>query len=128
MGRVCLPPPHSQRDRHGAAGPLIAGAPFPVPAAADLAEAFRWSEHRTVSKTGLVSLHGNRYQVDPSLAGRKVELVFDPFDLSFLRVRSDGRDAGTAHRSRSAATPIPKPGPKSPPRSSRPPPALTTWA
>jgi len=71
-------------------------APFPVPSAADLAEAFRWSEHRTVSKTGLVSLHGNRYQVDPSLVGRKVELVFDPFDLSFLRVRSDGADAGTA--------------------------------
>jgi putative transposase len=72
------------------------GAPFPVPTTADLAEAFRWSEHRTVSKTGLVSLHGNRYQVDPSLVGRKVELVFDPFDLSFLRVRSDGQDAGTA--------------------------------
>ena len=72
------------------------GAPFPVPSAADLADAFCWAEYRTVSKTGLVSLHGNRYQVDPSLAGRKVELVFDPFDLSFLRVRSDGRDAGTA--------------------------------
>jgi putative transposase len=41
-------------------------------------------------------LHGNRYQVDPALVGRKVELVFDPFDLSFLRVRSDGADAGTA--------------------------------
>jgi putative transposase len=72
------------------------GAPFPVPSAPDLAEAFRWAEYRTVSKTGLVSLHGNRYQVDPSLVGRKVELVFDPFDLSFLRVRSDGHDAGTA--------------------------------
>ena len=44
----------------------------------------------------LVSLHGNRYQVDPGLAGRKVELVFDPFDLTFLRVRLDGTDAGTA--------------------------------
>ena len=72
------------------------GAPFPVPSAADLAEAFRWAEYRTVSKTGLVSLHGNRYQVDPSLVGQKVELVFDPFDLSFLRVRSHGQDAGTA--------------------------------
>src|SRR4051794_33575276 len=29
----------------------MTGAPFPVPAPADLAEAFRWSEHRTVSKT-----------------------------------------------------------------------------
>jgi hypothetical protein len=57
------------------------GAPFPVPSAADLAEAFRWAEYRTVSKTGLVSLHGNRYQVDPSLVGQKVELVFDPLSL-----------------------------------------------
>jgi putative transposase len=72
------------------------GAPFPVPATVDLEEAFRWSEHRTVSKTALVSLHGNRYQVDPHLVGRKIELVFDPFDLTFLRVRCDGRDAGTA--------------------------------
>ncbi|MFF3062546.1 DDE-type integrase/transposase/recombinase [Streptomyces sp. NPDC057909] len=72
------------------------GAPFPVPAPAYLAEAFRWSEHRTVSKTGLVSLHGNRYQVDPALVGRRVELVFDPFDLTFLRVRADGQDAGSA--------------------------------
>ena len=60
----------------------MAGAPFPVPSPGDLADAFRWGEYRTVAKTGLVSLHGNRYQVDPSLAGRKVELVFDPFDLS----------------------------------------------
>ena len=62
-------------------GRWMEGAPFPVPSAADLAEAFRWSEHRTVSKTGLVSLHGNRYQVDPCLVGRKVELVFDPLSL-----------------------------------------------
>jgi putative transposase len=74
----------------------MTGAPFPVPAPADLAEAFRWSEHRTVSKTALVSLHGNRYQVDPQLVGHRVELVFDPFDLTFLRVRADGQDAGTA--------------------------------
>ena len=74
----------------------MTGAPFPVPTPADLAEAFRWSEHRTVSKTALVSLHGNRYQVDPQLTSRRVELVFDPFDLTFLRVRVDGHDAGTA--------------------------------
>jgi len=55
-----------------------AGGPFPLPAAEDLAEAFRWSEWRTVSKTALVSLHGNRYQVDPALARRRVELAFDP--------------------------------------------------
>src|SRR6266550_2307256 len=73
-----------------------AGGPFPLPAPADLAEAFRWSEWRTVSKTALVSLHGNQYQVDPVLARRRVELVFDPFDLTVLFVRRDGKDAGTA--------------------------------
>src|SRR6201993_3611672 len=72
------------------------GGPFPLPADADLAEAFRWSEWRTVSKTALVSLHGNQYQVDPALARRRVELVFDPFDLTVLFVRRDGKDAGTA--------------------------------
>jgi len=73
-----------------------AGAPFPVPGPSALAEAFRWAEHRTVSKTGLVSLHGNSYQVDPCLTGQRVELVFDPFDLTVLSVRAGGRDAGAA--------------------------------
>jgi hypothetical protein len=62
----------------------------------DSAEAFRWSEIRTVTKTALVSLHGNRYQIDLLLVGRQVELVFDHFDLSYLRVRLDGTDAGRA--------------------------------
>ena len=73
-----------------------AGGPFPVPVAGDLADAFRWAEWRTVTKTATVSLHGNRYQVDPVLTGRRVELVFDPFDLTVLSVRSGGKDAGTA--------------------------------
>lgn len=47
-----------------------------------LAEAFRWSAHRTVSKVGTVSLHANTYQVDPLLAGARVELIYDPFDLT----------------------------------------------
>ncbi len=74
----------------------MTGAPYPVPAPADLAEAFRWSDYRTVSKTALISLYGNRYQVDPSLVGQRVELVFDPFDLTFLRVRLSGTDVGAA--------------------------------
>jgi putative transposase len=90
---------HVREHSETGAAPLArweAGGPFPVPAPADLAEAFRWSERRTVTKTALVSMHGNRYQVDPALAGRRVELVFDPFDLTVLQVRCDGRDAGTA--------------------------------
>jgi putative transposase len=86
---------HSETD----AAPLdrwLTGAPFTIPDPAQLAEAFRWSTWRTVSKTALVSLHGNRYQVDPHLTGRRVELVFDPFDLTQLAVRVNGTDAGTA--------------------------------
>ena len=97
-----------------------AGGPFPVPAPAALADAFRWSEWRTVAKTATVSMHGNRYQVDPGLAGRRVELIFDPFDLTVLWVRSGGKDAGTAtphHITRHAhpkARPEPLPGDDAP--------------
>jgi putative transposase len=97
-----------------------AGGPFPLPAAASLADAFRWSEWRTVTKTATVSMHGNRYQVDPGLAGRRVELVFDPFDLTVLSVRSGGRDAGTAvphhitRHSHPKARPEPLPGDDAP--------------
>jgi putative transposase len=73
-----------------------AGGPVTVASTQALAEAFLWSQHRTVSRTALVSFQGNRYQVDPMLAGRRVELVFDPFDLTKLGVRVDGRDAGQA--------------------------------
>ena len=47
-----------------------------------IAEAFRWSAQRKVTKTATVSLHGNTYQVDPLLAGATVELIYDPFDLT----------------------------------------------
>jgi putative transposase len=73
-----------------------AGAAPPLPAPGQLHEAFLWSERRTVRKTATVSLHGNTYQVDPSLAGRKVELIFDPFDLARIEVRWQGRPAGQA--------------------------------
>jgi putative transposase len=43
-----------------------------------------------------VSLQGNTYQVDPVLVGRRVELVFDPFDLTTIAVRLRGVPAGTA--------------------------------
>jgi putative transposase len=55
-----------------------------------------WSERRRATKTALVSLHGNSYQVDAWLAGHYVELVFDPFDLARVEVRAGGKPAGTA--------------------------------
>ena len=75
----------------------LAGAPFPVPEPAALREAFLWSERRLVRKDATFSLFGGLYQVsDLSLAGRKVECVFDPFDLSLIEVRWNGRPHGLA--------------------------------
>ena len=70
--------------------------PVPLPSPAQLREAFLWSERRTVKKTATVSLHGNLYEVDPSLVRRVVELVFDPFDLTDIAVRHKGQPAGKA--------------------------------
>jgi len=70
--------------------------PLPLPVPAQLREAFLWSEYRTVAKTATVSLHGNTYQVGELLAGRRAELVFDPFDLEDIEVRYDGRSFGKA--------------------------------
>jgi putative transposase len=67
-----------------------------VPDPARMREAFLWSERRKATKTALVSLHGNSYQVDAWLAGKYVELVFDPFDLDRIEVRAGGKPAGTA--------------------------------
>ncbi len=72
-----------------------AGAPA-LPTPALLREAFLWSRERTVTKTATVSLHGNSYEVDAGLVGRKVELVFDPFDLTRIEVRYQHRLFGPA--------------------------------
>ena len=98
-----------------------------MPPSRQLHEAFLWSETRTVTKTATVSLHANTYEVDAALVGRKVELVFDPFDLT----RHRGPLVGPAHgpgrcRSRSAVTPTPPPAPNPAPSRPRPAPGSTT--
>jgi transposase InsO family protein len=67
-----------------------------MPTAPDLTEAFLWSEYRTVTRTATVSLHGNTFQVDTGLVGRKVELVFSPFDLETVEVRYRDTSYGKA--------------------------------
>ena len=75
---------------------FLALGPPQLPAERSLREAFRWSERRTVSRTGTVGMHGNTYEVDPGLAGRRVDLVFDPLELAEVEVRLDGHHAGLA--------------------------------
>jgi len=72
-----------------------AGAPA-LPTPALLREAFLWSVERTVTKTATVSLYANTYEVDGALTGRRVELVFDPFDLTRIEVRYQHRPMGVA--------------------------------
>ncbi len=74
---------------------LSAGVPA-LPSPELLHEAFLWSEFRRVTKTSQVSLHGNSFEVDAALVGRRVELVFDPFDLTDIEVRFENRPMGKA--------------------------------
>ncbi len=75
---------------------FLAAGPPALPSAALLREAFLWSHQRRVTKTATISLHANTYEVDAALIGRTVEVVFDPFDLTALQVRYQGRPMGTA--------------------------------
>jgi putative transposase len=61
-----------------------------------LREAFRWSVTRRVTRTATVPLEGNSYGVDPALVGRRVELRYDPEDLSRIDVYLNGTRAGVA--------------------------------
>ena len=61
-----------------------------------LREAFLWSATRQVTKTATISFQGNRYELDPALVGRQVELIFDPFDLARIEIRWNGQSFGLA--------------------------------
>jgi putative transposase len=73
---------------------FLAGEPPTLPTPEQLHEAFLWSETRTVTKVATVSLHGNIFEVDAALVGRRVEVVFDPFDLEVVEIRFQGRSMG----------------------------------
>jgi putative transposase len=93
--QVCNTRQHSETrqtpiDRFTSQGPLQAVEP-PL-----LREAFRWSVLRRVTSTASISLAGNRYAVEPSLIGRRIELRFDPEDLTRLDVFWEGRPVGQA--------------------------------
>ena len=74
---------------------LAAGAP-PLPPAELVREAFLWSETRTATAQATVTVHGNHYELDPALARRRVELIFDPLDMERVEVRFQGRSLGLA--------------------------------
>lgn len=109
---------HRQVHSETGAAPLArwqAGGPSRLPTPAALTEAFLWEEHRVVAKTAVVSMHGNAYEVDPALVGRRVELVFDPFDMTSIEVRLAGVPMGLAVPHRITRHSHPKARPETPP-------------
>ncbi len=52
--------------------------------------AFLWAEERMVDKTGCFSLHGTILEAGTTFIGKKVEVRYDPFDLSAAEVWQDG--------------------------------------
>ena len=99
-----------------------------------LREAFRWSVTRKVTRTATVPLEGNAYAVDPALAGRRVELRYDPEDLTRIDVlprrqarrdrhpvrhpppRAPGRPPGRPARAGPDRDRLPRPGRRRPRR------------
>jgi transposase InsO family protein len=77
-------------------GRFEAGGPHRQADPERLREAFRWSVTRKVTRTATVPLEGNHYAVDPSLVGRRVELRYDPEDLTRIDIFYEGKRAGVA--------------------------------
>lgn len=53
--------------------------------------AFLWSEERTVDKTGCFSLHGTMLEAGAVFIGKKIEVRYDPFDLTAAEIWQDGQ-------------------------------------
>lgn len=53
-------------------------------------DAFLWEEQRTVDKGGCVKLKGLVFDVGVALIRQRVDLRYDPFDLSIIEVWHDG--------------------------------------
>ena len=57
----------------------------------ELVEIFLLEETRKVDKTNCIALMGMTYEVEPGLVGEKIELRFDPYEMSVIQVWKDGR-------------------------------------
>jgi len=93
--QVCNTRTHAETNQTPIAR-FTAGGPPRAADPATVADAFRWSAVRLVTKTASISVTGRRYQVDPMLVGRRIELRYDPTDMTVLDVFFEGRPAGVA--------------------------------
>ncbi len=59
----------------------------------ELREAFLWEADRKADKTGCFKLEGRTYDAGPELAGKKMEIRYDPFALEEVEIwREGGKD------------------------------------
>jgi putative transposase len=61
-----------------------------------LADAFLWTETRTVTAVATISIEGHDFQVAPELARRRITVRFDPYDLGRILVEYEGKSHGIA--------------------------------
>jgi transposase InsO family protein len=54
-------------------------------------EAFLWEEQRTVDKSGCIKFAGVVYDVGTALIRRRVDIRYDPFDISIIEVWYEGK-------------------------------------
>jgi putative transposase len=98
--------------------------PAPATRPADpeqLRQAFLHRAQRKVYKTATVSFQGNRYTVPAYLRGKRVELRYDPFDLTHLEVwyndafleLAEPEEIITTNHPDVELDPVPKPAPNS---------------
>jgi hypothetical protein len=66
--------------------------PLKKPTLDTIYEAFLMKDTRSVSKTGLISVETNEYEVDAFLCGKKIQIRYDPYDLTRgIRIYYEGK-------------------------------------
>jgi len=63
-----------------------------------IANAFLHCEERKVDKSGCISFQGEKYEVGLSFIGCKVDVIYDPFDISQLTIEYEGHPPWTAKK------------------------------
>lgn len=56
----------------------------------ECADAFLWEDTRKVDNTGCIKLNGNEYEAGIEYIGKKVDVRYDPFDMSLVEIWYSG--------------------------------------
>lgn len=62
-----------------------------------ISSAFLHCEERKVDKAGCISFAGKKYEVGLNFIGCKVDVIYDPADISILTIEYEGQEAIQAH-------------------------------